>query len=113
MSLFDMDSIMGKLAENPAIQKVIEQVTEVCNGVVLAMTHFDQRFDTIENLHRIDSAKLDRVLFAISNPSQISPAADDGLMGLLADGGEEMIMQEVEPMPEALPDGSNRIKLIQ
>lgn len=101
----DMDSLLAKLAENEDVKKVMAQVTSVCNGVILAMTHFNNRFDKIEQMHTSDSVKLDRIVYLLENPCNIVAAADDGLMQLLAEGGEEMEMVEIEPMPPSQPDG--------
>jgi hypothetical protein len=96
---FDVESILAKVAENPAIKKVIAQVQDVCNGIILAMAHFNKRFDTLE-------AKVDRAVFLLEHPSQGAPAGPDGLMALLAADGQEMKMQTVEPMStEVKPNG--------
>lgn len=104
----DMESILAKLAENPQVLAVIEQVKQVCNGIVIGMSHFNARFDKIEQMHTSNGQKLDEILFHLKHPSDIAPAGDDGLMGLLAAGGEEMIIVEPEPMPEANNDGSKK-----
>jgi len=87
----DLDSILSKLGENPQIAKVIAQVTEVCNGVVLAMAHFNKRFDLIESQNT--------EMLLLLRKSEPGAAAPDGLMQLLAENGEEMQMQTVEPIP--------------
>lgn len=111
MALFDVESLILKAADNPAIQKVIAQVTDVCNGVILGMAHFNKRFDALEAKQDANDMKLERIYQHVAYPSDIAPAGDDGLMKLLADGGEAMQIVEVTPMPESNNDGST--KLIQ
>lgn len=109
---FDVDSILAKLAENPAIKQVISQVTDVCGGVVKAMTHFNNRFDVIEAMHKENSAKLDKLLFSVEHRCDTVSAGDDGLMKMLAESGEEMRIQEVEPMTRDVnEDGSSKTKI--
>lgn len=104
----DIESIIAKLGENPAVLQVINQVKEVCNGVVVAMAHFNSRLDALEAKQDANSVKLELIYQTVAFPSDISPAADDGLMKLLSEGGEEMKIQEVEPLPESNNDGSKK-----
>jgi hypothetical protein len=96
----DMDSILSKLMQSEDIKKVVKQATDVCNGIVLAITHFNSRFDALE-------FKVDKVIIILEHSSNIAPAAPDGLLQLLAENGQEMKQQTVEPLPSnANPDGS-------
>lgn len=109
----DAAAILDKLLDNPEIKKVVEQFSQVANGVVIAMKHFNGRFDALELEVKANSAKMDKLLFSQEHPSNVLPAGDDGLMKLLGEQGESMRIQEVGPMPEdSNSDGSEK-KFIQ
>lgn len=87
-----VDGLIEQLGNSPAVQDAMGKLIELREGVIQAMAHFNTRLDVMDG-------KLDRIIFSIEHPSDIAPAADDGLMKLLADDGQEMIIQEVEAMP--------------
>lgn len=97
MGLFD--SVVSSMGESPQIQEALTLLKNYVQGQVNAMAHFNTRMDQFE-------AKVDRMLFILEHPSNIAPAGDDGLMKLLAENGEEMQIQEIQPFDTAYPDGS-------
>lgn len=110
---FDAAAILDKLLENPEIKKVVVQFSEVANGVVIAMKHFNGRFDTLENEIKSLRGEIEKLVLAKEHPSNVAPAGDDGLLRLLEESGQTMRIQEIGKIPEDVNADGSAKKLIQ
>lgn len=106
----DWNEIIGKLAESPVVADAMKQFTETRNGIIQAMNHFNERFDRQDAIMTSIATevitvgdKSNQILFLLQHPSDVAPAADDGLMALLAADGQEMKMQEITPVDDKSP----------
>jgi hypothetical protein len=78
MALFDLQAMIEKLSQAPPVQEAIDNLIRIKTNHANSMIRMDARFDALE-------AKLDRLLLLAEKPvSNMVPAADDGLLKLLA-----------------------------
>jgi len=107
---FDLTAMLDKLADSPQVKLAMDQFVELHNGIINAVTHFNSRFDKQDQFttgfaQLVDcklssiEGKCDKILFLLEHPSDVAPAGDDGLLKMLSESGEEMVIQHPEPMP--------------
>lgn len=80
-----MDGLLESLGESPAVQEALAVLKGSAQGFANAMVHFNNRLDGIE-------AKQDKIIILLEQRSNTLPAGDDGLMKLLAENGEDMVI---------------------
>lgn len=102
-----LDGLIQQLETSPMVQKAMAEFLSVKNILVATVNRFDQRFgeaeERLKNLHASVEGvdiKAERIIFLLEHPSDIRPAGNDGLMKMLEDAGQQMLITEkFEPMP--------------
>lgn len=92
MGMFD--SLLQQLESSPVVQKTVEDFKNLQRVLVATVNRFDERFGALD-------AKADKIIFLLEHTDKtIVPAGDDGLMKLLGESGEEMIVRDdFAPIP--------------
>lgn len=81
-----LDGLIQQLETSPIVQNAMKEFLSIKAILVATVNRFDQRFGVLDS-------KADRIIFLLEHPHQGAPAGDDGLMKILEDSGEQMIVR--------------------
>lgn len=87
-----IDSLIEGLGKAPAVQEAMNKLQELKVAVVLSLTRFNEKLETLEANDKTIIENQEKILRLINGDPTVVPAADDGLLKLLAEHGEEMII---------------------